>query len=432
MNKSKTIQSYFMKVGDQQNRDTPEKGLDLQSGKSDTPPAKKIKESESGELLRKQKSKEYEIKRKRTFQPDWKTKFDWIEYDETTGMRCKVCIKYEKNGTFSTGCTNFKIEAIRKHDRSLGHTTHMARYKAETAKPGTSEAVKCVIQLNKALFAKLSILFKNAHALAKNNRPYTDFEWLCQLDEAKGVDIGTSYRTDKKAAEFIHAMAQDARNKIKEEFQESNFFSVILDGATDTSSQEAEICYVRLCRKGNIKVFFLGITNVGKANAENILRATTTMLNQYFGQSWMSKIVGTGTDGASVMLGCRNGFVMQLKNYTERDFIFSMHCSAHRLELAYKESCKEVPLFKIFDTLMLNLYLFYRNSPLNRHNLKEAFKTFNREPLMPVRASGTRWLAHMKKAIDNILKGYGPIMLHLVQVRAIKSNKNTWELIMAP
>ena len=100
MNKSKTIQSYFMKAGDQQNRDTPEKGLDLQSGKSDTPPANKIKESDSGELLRKQKSKEYEIKRKRTFQPDWKTKFDWIEYDETTGMRCKICIKYEKTELF--------------------------------------------------------------------------------------------------------------------------------------------------------------------------------------------------------------------------------------------------------------------------------------------------------------------------------------------
>ena len=73
--------------------------------------------------------------------------------------------------TFSAGCTNFKIEAIRKHDRSFSHTTHMARYKAEMAKPGTSVALKCDIQLNKALFAKLSILFKNAHALAKNNCP---------------------------------------------------------------------------------------------------------------------------------------------------------------------------------------------------------------------------------------------------------------------
>ena len=57
----------------------------------------------------------------------------------------------------------------------------------------------------------------------------------------------------------------------------------------------------------------------------------------------MSKIVGTGTDGASVMLGCRNGFVMQLKNHTEHNFIFSRHCSAYRLELAYKESCKRSP-----------------------------------------------------------------------------------------
>ena len=48
MNKSKTIQSYFMKVGGQQNRDTPEKGLDLK-----------------GVRVRKQKSKEYETKENR-------------------------------------------------------------------------------------------------------------------------------------------------------------------------------------------------------------------------------------------------------------------------------------------------------------------------------------------------------------------------------
>jgi len=46
----------------------------------------------------------------------------------------------------------------------------------------------------------------------------------------------------------------------------------------------------------------------------------------------MKKVQGIGTDGASTMLGCRNGVVAQLKRI--RPSAVGVHCAAHRLNLA--------------------------------------------------------------------------------------------------
>eukprot|EP00731_Ephydatia_muelleri_P025274 Em0017g357a len=55
---------------------------------------------------------------------------------------------------------------------------------------------------------RLALLFRNAHAIAKAGRPFSDMEWMCALDE-KGLDVGASYRTDKKCCEFIHCIAEE-------------------------------------------------------------------------------------------------------------------------------------------------------------------------------------------------------------------------------
>jgi hypothetical protein len=42
-----------------------------------------------------------------------------------------------------------------------------------------------------------------AHSVCKNNRPLTDFIWLCQLDKVKGLDIADTYMNEKAATNFI-------------------------------------------------------------------------------------------------------------------------------------------------------------------------------------------------------------------------------------
>ena len=61
--------------------------------------------------------------------------------------------------------------------------------------------------MNSAAFNKIAILFRNAHYIAKSNRPYSDYVTLCNLDKAKGLDIGDTYITDKSCQKFVNAIA---------------------------------------------------------------------------------------------------------------------------------------------------------------------------------------------------------------------------------
>ena len=111
-------------------------------------------------------------------------------------MFCTICKKCETSGTFVTGSTNFKVESINFHGKSASHRGNAARAKAKLATPGTSIAEKSLIQLNDSVYLHLSRLFRTAHALAKHGRPFSDFSWQCDMDQAKGLDIG---RCEKQA-----------------------------------------------------------------------------------------------------------------------------------------------------------------------------------------------------------------------------------------
>jgi hypothetical protein len=43
---------------------------------------------------------------------------------------------------------------------------------------------------------KSNILFRNAHAIIKTDRPLWDYNMLCQLDKAKGLELGETYQND--------------------------------------------------------------------------------------------------------------------------------------------------------------------------------------------------------------------------------------------
>lgn len=88
----------------------------------------------------------------------------------------------------------------------------MLMKKAKTESRYESDAAKIVQTLNKENFDKLNKMFRTCHALVKNNRPLIDFNWLCQLDEMKGLKIGNTYRNSSSAKTFIEAIAENEFN----------------------------------------------------------------------------------------------------------------------------------------------------------------------------------------------------------------------------
>ena len=168
-------------------------------------------------------------------------------------MFCFVYRRYDRSSSFCAGSTNFKLEAIKAHARSDSHKQTQMRFGA-TRKPEATVAHKMLMKLNPKTIEQMKILFRSTHALAKHGRPFSDFQWLCSLDEAKGLKVGTAYRNDKRCKDFVKAIAIDERN-------------ITLP---DSSHREAEICYVRLAVHREIFTKFVGLKNIGKANADGI------------------------------------------------------------------------------------------------------------------------------------------------------------------
>ena len=140
--------------------------------------------------------------------------------------------------------------------------------------------------LNSQTFNRLCRMFRTCHALGKHARPYTDFVWACDVDKRKGLDVGTSYRNDKQARIFTHHIAVNAQG----------IFAAISTAMTRRGVAETE---------------------------------------------WQEKLVGFGSDGASVMVGRNNGVIALLRQLQPavqgvHCAVQGVHCAAHQMELAYK------------------------------------------------------------------------------------------------
>ena len=240
---------------------------------------------------------------------------------------------------------------------------------------------------------------------------------MCDLDEAKGLDIGTTYRNDKAAKLFTYFIAETERNRIRDSLSKSKFLYVISDGTTDASFQETEIVYVRSSNEGQINVYFSEVTNVQKADAsalcDMMLKGAKNLCPEF-----ESKLVATDTDGASSMMGCKTGAVQRMREKLQKPHLIGIHCNGHKLELAFKDTLKQkIQLYSVLELFLLNIHYFYRNSNTNRSSLKLAYNALNIKINMPTRVGGTRWIAHQKLAIEVFLKGYDAFILHLGQVK---------------
>ena len=136
---------------------------------------------------------------------------------------------------------------------------------------------------------------------------------------------------------------------------------------------------------------------------------------------WQCKMIGLGCDGTNANIGSRNG----LKGYLTEDipwFIVSC-CLAHRLELSVKDALKDTFLKEI-DELLLQVYYVYEKSPKKCHELKEIVDNLKqcltdtemptKGGIRPLRASGTRFIAHKVSALARLVDRYGAYLSHLI------------------
>uniref|UniRef100_A0A3P8R1F9 C17orf113 probable zinc finger domain-containing protein n=1 Tax=Astatotilapia calliptera TaxID=8154 RepID=A0A3P8R1F9_ASTCA len=203
-------------------------------------------------------------------------------------------------------------------------------------------------------------------------------------------------------------------DQIEKEIQESRFLSILADGSTDTGIIEQELVHVRYVRdNGDIATYMIKCQPVKSANAAGILEAIDEAVNTMGirEDTWKKKVVCANFDGAAVMMGEKTGVAGRLKQRIPH--IITIHCVAHKLELAVLDSVKGCEYLVKFEDTLKTIFKMYYYSPKKRRELTEISELLNERLAHFSGLKSTRWLPSRLRCLKAVEKNYTPTVVHM-------------------
>ena len=165
---------------------------------------------------------------------------------------------------------------------------------------------------------------------------------------------------------------------------------------------------------------FLTVRRPSRSNTAGLLACLREAMGFMGIANWESKLIGVGCDGASVNMGTRAGLNGLLKG--AMPWITVFWCLAHRLELALTDALKNT-VFSEIDDMLLRVYYLYEKAPKKCVELNEVVNALKHcvEPThlpveggnRPLRACGTRFVAHKVVALGRVIDRLGAYLSHL-------------------
>lgn len=122
------------------------------------------------------------------------------------------------------------------------------------------------------------------------------------------------------------------------------------------------------------------------------------------------------------MMGERRRVIRLLKERGQVDYVLSVWCFAHRLELAVKDAFKSTYMTTVVDTLSL-IYYFYKGSGKRNKEIQDLAENMDEHFLKPVRPNGTRWVEHKLKAVFKMISNWKLVAMHLMSYAEDATNR---------
>jgi len=190
-------------------------------------------------------------------------------------------------------------------------------------------------------------------------------------------------------------------NSLDVELKNCLFFSILCDESTDLSVNKNLIVYIRYVCNGKVQTKLLGNVKITDGTANMI----TTELLQVLKKRHLdvSRMVGFGSDGASVMTGRLNGVGVMLQKQAHH--MIQIHCMAHRLALVCVDAANKNPYMQEYRTKLGQLYSYFSHSSLRCEKLELIQEVLNDEKVRLKEPIAVRWLA-MHSAVMAVQKSW--------------------------
>ena len=191
----------------------------------------------------------------------------------------------------------------------------MAAHNA-TTNPKDTPPARSVRGMKKETMIKMSILFEGVYLVTKREQSLRLYPDVCTLLRKTGASVGNTYLNYKAAHMFVGYIADEIRSITASLVNKSDFISILADGSTDRAVVESEIVYVNVFEDGTVRSHFVGLAELGSADAVGVLSAIHIAIEKSLNippNQWRKKLVGFRSDGTSVMCGSRGGVTALLK-----------------------------------------------------------------------------------------------------------------------
>ena len=134
-----------------------------------------------------------------------------------------------------------RLNALVDNEKCKAHQDACRKLAAKTASTvevSQSKAGKALTLLKSTQRAKLSLLFRNVHAIVQKNRPLRDYVWKYDLDVKKDLFEGETYRSQKSALHFLSSSSDIERQQTAEMVKQATYFAFLMDGSTDIDDDD--------------------------------------------------------------------------------------------------------------------------------------------------------------------------------------------------
>ena len=358
----------------------------------------------------------------------------WLACEKTvtsagvTLIFCKLCKEhssslrglrnYSKSFVDGVTGTALKKDNVVKHSQSdmhakaLGIASHKAKTLSEIYK--TTPIGKALVGATAEERNRVAKLFEIAYFTAIEEIPFSKFPGIVELEKRHGVSLGSTYHTRQKCSDFTEIIADTMQEPVLAALKKADYFSLLVDGSTDSSVTEKELTYVAyLGSSGEAEVHFLAMKYVQDATAAGLVACITDTFQALGIDDWQKKLVSVCMDGAAVNLGVRRGVAARLR--VEMPWLVGIHCFNHRLELAAKDAFAKTYIDDV-TTMLTNLYYMYHKSPKRLRDLQALADELEENVVKPQKVHGTRWLQHKRNAIKALLRSYPVIVQHIQEL----------------
>ncbi|XP_068939594.1 E3 SUMO-protein ligase KIAA1586-like [Petaurus breviceps papuanus] len=282
---------------------------------------------------------------------------------------------------------------MREHDVSKAHNKIQDLLKES---PSSDSIANFVPKANNKNIDATVKVFNTVYSLVKCNRPLSDIEGVMELQEEKGVDIGSCLHTRYSATRIAEHIAKEIKTKMfKNIIEENAKICIVIDETSAVSKKRALVIYLQCAvwSAPSPALLFVALKELVSTTAECIFSTLLSALNDcgFHNEYLKANLIAFCSDGANAMLGRRSGVAGKLlENFPK---IIIWHCLNHRLQLSLDDSISKIERVNHFKMFLDKTHSIYHQSSKSQTELETIAKELELEIIKIGRVLGPGWAA---------------------------------------